>query len=260
MHWLPELGDFGQRLRAARTAPEGSRLAELASLAQGRLSFLETIQLDRAFTPAVAEEKADFERVRLAVLSSCTIDHLIPGIRVAGLRRRLLIDVYKGAYGQYRQEVLGPDSNLHAFRPDTVLLSLTCREPLAAVSVDASADGVRNALTDAVTDIRALWRTARERFNAAVVQQTYLDVTEPLFGGLDPLIAGAPPRLVMQLNDDLAQAAAADGVSLLDIARASARDGLAMWFDNSRWLQGKLEIAPQAAPMYGELVARLAIR
>jgi FkbH-like protein len=50
---------------------------------------------------------------------------------------------------------------------------------------------------------------------------------------------------------------AAEGILLLDIARASAQDGLDAWFDVTRWLQGKIEIAPQSAPRYGDLVARL---
>jgi FkbH-like protein len=44
---------------------------------------------------------------------------------------------------------------------------------------------------------------------------------------------------------------------MLDIARASTRSGIDAWFDITRWLQGKIEIAPQAASLYGELVVRL---
>jgi FkbH-like protein len=44
---------------------------------------------------------------------------------------------------------------------------------------------------------------------------------------------------------------------LLDIARLSARDGIDAWFDTTRWLQGKMEIAPSAAARYGDIVARL---
>src|SRR5262249_55868537 len=47
------------------------------------------------------------------------------------------------------------------------------------------------------------------------------------------------------------------GVLLLDVARASERDGLDAWFDVTRWLQGKLEIAPTASPAYGELLVRI---
>jgi FkbH-like protein len=63
--------------------------------------------------------------------------------------------------------------------------------------------------------------------------------------------------LVAQLNDGLAQAAVQDHTLWLDVAQASKRDGLDAWFDMTRWLQGKIEIAPQAAPHYGERLARL---
>ena len=68
---------------------------------------------------------------------------------------------------------------------------------------------------------------------------------------------GAPSRLVRRLNAALADAAAAEGVLLLDLAGAAARDGLAAWHDEGRWLQARMEVAPQAGPLYGELVARL---
>jgi FkbH-like protein len=55
----------------------------------------------------------------------------------------------------------------------------------------------------------------------------------------------------------VSEAAARDGVLILDVARASQRDGIDAWFDVGRWLQGKLEIAPQAAPLYGDLAARI---
>ena len=59
------------------------------------------------------------------------------------------------------------------------------------------------------------------------------------------------------INEGLISAAAQDNVLLLDIGRLSARDGLDAWFDFGRWLQGKIEIAPTATPLYGEVVARL---
>jgi FkbH-like protein len=90
-----------------------------------------------------------------------------------------------------------------------------------------------------------------------VIQQTFLNVADPLFGSYDRLVSGSPAQLIARLNDRLSEAAAQDAVLLLDIARASERDGLDAWFDISRWLQGKLEIAPRAAPVYGDLAARI---
>src|SRR5262249_33357838 len=90
-----------------------------------------------------------------------------------------------------------------------------------------------------------------------IIQQSFLDVEPPVFGGLDAVVAGAPARLVQRLNAALYDAAREDGVLVLDVARASARDGLDAWFDHARWLQAKMEIGPQAAPICGDLVARL---
>ena len=173
------------------------------------------------------------------------------------MRRRLLIDVYIGAYGQYRQQLLDAESPLYGLRPQIVLLSLTAREAIAAVAVTATAAEADAAVGRSIDELRMLWRKARETFHATVIQQTFLNIADPLFGSYDRLVAGAPAQLIARLNERLSQAAAEDGVLLLDIARASERDGLGAWFDMTRWLQAKLEIAPQAAPLYGDLLARV---
>jgi FkbH-like protein len=256
MDWLPAPQDFRGCLRLALESP-ADRLEKLAALAQHRLNFLEMIQLDRALGSAGAEPHRGFSSVRLAILASATVDHLLPAIRVSGLRRRLLIDLYIGPYGQYRQQLLHAGSPLHRLRPQIVLLSLTAREAIAAVPLTATASEADVAIARSIDELRMLWRKARETYEATVIQQTFLNIADPLFGSYDRLVAGAPAQLIDRLNGRLIQAAAEDGVLLLDLARASERDGLNAWFDVTRWLQGKLEIAPQAAPVYGDLLARV---
>src|SRR5712692_8880519 len=256
LDWLPAPQDFRGCLRRA-LEPSADRLEKLAALAQYRLGYLETIQLDRAIGPACAESPQGFSSVRLAILTSATVDHLVPGIRVSGLRRRLLIDVHIGPYGQYRQQLLDAESPLHRLRPQIVLLSLTAREAIAAVPVTATAAEADAAIDRSIDELRMLWRTARETLHATVIQQTFLNIADPLFGSYDRLVAGAPAQLIAHLNERLSEAAAEDGVLLLDIARVSERDGLDAWFDVTRWLQAKMEIVPQAAPVYGDLLARV---
>jgi FkbH-like protein len=257
MSWLMVPDDFRGSLKAAMASHPDERMNRLAELAQFRLGFLETIQLDNAIRASAENAPSDFSRVRLAILSSSTVDHLPPSIRVAGLRRRLLIDVYAGGFGQYRRELLDPTSELREFDPQIVLLSLTAREAIAGIPLEATAEEAERAVGNAIADLRELWRRARDDFGASVIQQSFLDVSAQVFGNYDRVVAGSPARLTARLNDLVADVALADGVVLLDIARASARDGLDAWFDVTRWLQGKIEIAPQSAPMYGELLARL---
>ena len=257
MSWLPLPRDFRDDLRAALAqAKPGDGLEGLAALAGHRLGFLETVQLDRALARLDLKEAPGFTPVRLAILASSTVDHLPPAIRVAGLRRRLLIEVHAGSYGQYRQDLLDSGSALRRFKPQAALFSLSAREAIASVSLAASAAEVEDAVGRFIADLRALWRKARE-IGAAILQQTFIDVSEPLFGGYERMVPGAPATVVARLNDRLAEAAAEDGALLIDVARASQRDGIDAWFDVGRWLQGKLEIAPQAAPIYGDLAARI---
>ena len=168
----------------------------------------------------------------------------------------MLIDVHSGAYGQYRQDLLDPASALHRFQPQAALFSLTAREAIAGVALTAGGAEVDGAIGRFIGELRSLWRKARE-IGATVIQQTFIDVSEPLFGGYDRMVPGAPATVIARLNDQVCEAAARDGVLMLDVARASQRDGIDAWFDVGRWLQGKLEIAPQAAPLYGDLAARI---
>jgi FkbH-like protein len=258
MSWLPLATDFRGDLRAAlQTAKPTERLDKLASLAAYRLGLVETVQLDRALSQLALKQAPGFSSIRLAVLSSATIDHLAPAIRVAGLRRRLLIDVHNGAYGQYRQDVLDPNSSLRQFAPQTILFSLSAREVVTRVPLTATLEEVEAIIVKFIVELRLLWQKARETYNATVIQQTFLNVTDALFGSYDRLVPGTPTRVVARLNDRLCEAAIQGDVLLLDIARVSERDGIDAWFDSRRWLQGKLEIAPLAAPLYGDLAVRI---
>lgn len=250
--------EFGQGLQAALVfADPDQRLERLAELAQHRLNFLATIQLDNALRTTAATSAAGFPRVRLALLASSTIDHLLPAIRVAGLRRRLLIEIYQAPYAQYRQQLFDPSSPLHRFDPDVVLFSLTSSATVPNLPLGASAAEAEEAISAAIAELRELWRKARDSFSASIVQQSFLDVSEPLFGSHERLVPAAPARLVARLNDLLADAVTQDGVLLLDVARAASRDGIDAWFDVARWLQAKIEIAPASASSYGDLLARL---
>ena len=258
LDWLPVAEDFRASLREALSIRNpDERLVRLVALSQNRLNFVETIQLDKALSESAREARLEYRTVRLALLSSCTVDHLPAAIRVAGIRRQLNIEVYTGGYGQYRQELLDPSSGLHKFRPNMILLSLTSRAVLGDVPVSITREALDQAISAEISDLASLWNAARDRMGATVIQQSFLDVTEPLFGSHDRLVPGSPSQVVSCLNDQSASAAASEGVLWLDIARSSAREGLDAWFDVRQWLQGKIEIAPQSAPEYGDLAARL---
>ena len=258
MDWLPLPSDFRASLQEASgiVSPD-ERVERFARIAQFQLSYLETIQLDNALQKAITEGKLPGDRVRLAILASSTFDHLLPAIRVAGLRRGLLVHTYSAGYGQYRQELFETDSALAEFRPDTVLFSITSREFLSPIPLGSTADEVERRVRKAVADLVQLWRVARERLDVSIIQQSILNNTEPLFGSHDRLVPASPYQSIIRANDLLVAAISTEAVQLLDVERVSALEGVHDWFDVGRWLHGKIEISPKAAQSYGELVARL---
>ena len=138
-----------------------------------------------------------------------------------------------------------------------MLFSLSAREAIASISFTATAAEVDDVIGRFVAELRSLWRKAREIGGAAVIQQTFIDVSDPLFGGYDRIVPGAPAPGRRSPQRSARRSGGARRRALLDVARASQRDGIDAWFDVGRWLQGKLEIAPQAAPLYGDLAARI---
>lgn len=256
--WLPEPTDFVPRIKTLEAAGTVA-WADLVALATYRLDFLKTDRLDRllhrhfadAAPPGLATRP-----VRLAVLGSSTTVHLLAPIRVAALRRNIWLTLHEGEYGQYQQELADVDAELHRFRPDIVLLSFDSRHVTAGLDVAADQEGADAAPQDVLSRMRRCWSLART-LGATVIQQTVMPTLPALMGSNEQRLPGSPLGLIARLNAALRPAADEAGVHLLALDEASARDGIAEWHDAVLWHRAKQDITPVAAPVYGDVVARL---
>jgi len=193
----------------------------------------------------------------VALLSSHTVDHLLPAVRVAGLQRRLALSLHVAPYGMYRQALLADDPALNAFAPQLVVLALDAHDAPLQLPLQAGQAEVDAAVAERIDELRLLWRRARERYAAQVVQQTLVPVAPPLFGSYEALVPASPRAVIERLNAAIRAAAREDGVLLLDLAwhAAAYGDGLA---EPVRWHQAKQLVSPTLAPLYGEHLARIA--
>jgi len=259
LYWLPEISDWRERLRALGKGGAGA-WDEAVALANTRLDFIRTNALDQTVAAAFAgipPKDLATKPIRLALLGSSTMAHLHAAIRVAGLRRGLWIEVYENDYGQYWQELTDASSALHEFRPTTVLLALDAHHLAAGVGAGLGPADIEYLYGEASGRIRECWRLAREAFRCPVVHQTPLPV-QPLFlGNNEHRLPGSRHGFIMRLNRELRPIADEDGVDVLALDTRVAADGLRAWHDPALWHRAKQEISPAAAPMYGELVARL---
>jgi FkbH-like protein len=259
LYWLSENPDFAESIRSLPQLGALERWTKLCRLANSRLDLVATSRLDRAARALFPETPPTqaVQGVRLAILSSSTVDHLISGIRVGGLRRGLWIDTYTCGFGQYRQELLDASSPLHAFQPTVILLTLDVFHLFGGRDVAATQSTADAIVEQTVADISEMWRRARESFGCPVIQQTVLPLVPRLLGNNEHRLHGSPRRMADAVNDQLRPLSDEAGAEMLDLDASLLQDGLRSWHDPMLWHRAKQEISPAASPLYGDLVARL---
>ncbi len=258
LHWLPEQPELRAWLRALRADP-APRWDQAVRLAGCRLDFVLTNALDEAVRRRFPAPPPDLsgKPVRLALLGSATMAHLHPAIRVAGLRRGMWIETYENEYGQYRQALSDPNSGLYEFEPTSILIALDAYHLTAGITAGMDQEEADAALEQVTDGLRETWAMARRAFRCPLIQQTVLPVHPPVLGANEHRLPGSRARVVARLNAALRDLAEQEGIDLLALEDRAARDGIAAWHDPALWHRSKQEISPVAAPMYGELVARL---
>jgi FkbH-like protein len=250
--WLPKKPDWRDALPLLNKSD--APWSSLRALANTEIDFVETARLDRWLSKLPLHDRP--EQVRLALLSSCTVDQLLPGIRVAALRRNISLDIYLPDYGQFRQELLNRQSRLAQFRPQAVLFAIDARN-FVGTDLIVDPDAAEAHLSARINDLATLWRIAHERFEAQVIQQTILPTLPNLMGGAEHRLTGSPAAMINRANARLRTLSVQENVDILDIEVRGQRDGIAAWHSAALWNRAKQDITPAAAPMYGELAARI---
>ena len=204
------------RLAAAPARPGGANQTTwdtAVALANARLNFVLTNALDETVRRAFPTGRRRWRPVRLAVLGSSTLTHLLPGIRAAGLRRGIWIDTYENDYGQYLQELSEAGSPLHDFKPTAVLVALDAYHLTAGVTAGMDADTAQAALTEMQDRIqRGLAPGARDAFRCPILQQAALPVHLPVLGNNEHRLPGSRAWFVTRLNAAIRTMAEAEGV------------------------------------------------
>jgi FkbH-like protein len=259
LYWLPEESGWGERLRD-QTQQGTLDWSSLVKLASARLDFTATIKLDRALRQAACDApppELTSKPIRLAILGSSTVDHLLPGVRVGGLRRGLWIKTYVPDYGQYAQELSDASSGLHDFAPTAVLFALDGRHLVGEVNAACTSADADLVVDRAVERCVSLWKLAKSSLGCRVFHQMPLPVFPLLLGHNEHRLPGSKAALLARIVQRLRALADEHGVDLLSVDTLAAGQGLDEWHDATLWLKAKHEVRASAGPVYGDHVARL---
>jgi FkbH-like protein len=250
LDWLPEREDWATVTDAIRHQGPQEALDSFRLLANSRMDFVRALRLDKMLQRYRSEHDLTsfLPHVRLAVIGSSTLSHLHPGIRLAALRRGILLDIYQGVYGMYRQELMDSASGLHSFKPDVILLALDAHHLAEAENADAES---------ILGMLRSCWSAARESLGCSVIQQTVLPVHPHLVGNQEFQYPASPAAIVTKVNALLLEEAPKANVHLLTVDAWAAETGIFEWFEPSLWHRSKQEVHPRVSNLYGDQVGRI---
>jgi len=260
LSWLPTPVHFQGSLKSiAGIQDPNQKVKAIQGLALHNLDFVQTQQLDKHLTGLGAFDikSCGLRPLKLAILASSTVDHLLPSIRIAALRRRIWIDCYVAPYNQYHQEILSAKSGLRDFRPEVVLLAVDAQELIQDISPSLLAEELQARQIRWMQDWATLWDKLKESICGTIIQQILVVPPEPLFGHLDRTTPGAPCHFLRQLNEWLVLQAPEKGLLLLDLEDLASYVGKMNWRNQPLWFHGKLTISPLYAPLYAEHLGRL---
>ena len=259
--WLPNGEDLDAWLAALKASNiTEQRWESLTRAARTNLDFASCLRLDRALQRErnrVGEDTpADMRPLKLALLSTSTTNHLLAGIRVAGLGRGLLLEVHETSYGQGVRDLIDVSSPLHLFSPEAVLFADDPYSLFDYRALNPLDEGV-GAVKAQVEGRRAHWRRARDVWRATVLQQIPFNPMPRLLGENEARLPGSAASLLRAYQTELRAAAAEDSVDLIDLEHWASKFGLAAWHSSSLWNRSKQEVHPAASLYYGDLVARV---
>ena len=210
----------------------------------------------RLLAQARKQAEAPFRRrCRVALLSSTTIDFLPPILRAQCFGHGIDAEIYAGPFNQFEQEILQADSGLARFLPDIIAICTGWRWLGLRDEEGSPGEIVR----ERVARLESLWREARARFGAAVIQFNFEVPAFDAFGHLSAGLSGGRGRLLRAINLALWEAAAhTQGVIILDVDQTAARFGKDRWHDAVMWHTAKQYPSAEAMPALGhQLTAML---
>jgi FkbH-like protein len=195
---------------------------------------------------AIAEHTAPGTQTqRIAVIGSATTDYLWRAVACGIVQEGVLPVIYQAPFGSLVQDVLNPDSGLHAFGPDLVVIVTNWRDLITDLPPAASQADVDAALETKLALFQTLW----DRLRAKIIQHLPAPPASKLRGMADRLAPASPANQVRQLNTMLARAGQGR-VTWIDMEALANGIGTRRFMAPKFYYTAKLDHDPKFLPDY----------
>lgn len=138
--------------------------------------------------------------VRIALLSSYTLESLVPYLDFECRSAGLVPEFYVGPFNQYMQEVLQESSGLYCFRPEIIFIAVAVEDLFPAVKGYPLVEELNTAAAEIQERLRLIVDTLRERCDGIIVLHELVFTGHSPHGILDNKNPNGLARWIEDLN------------------------------------------------------------
>lgn len=187
---------------------------------------------------SLPSDALDLRPVRVALLSSSTLEHFLDVLRFWLVMEGLDPEFYLAPFDTISQTALDPSSDLYSFSPDVVWLFSSHRDVNLRSEPGESEQSALQAVRDSVREFQALWEAIHAKSSCSIIQNNADLPAERVFGNFEGLTPRGRANLLQRFNLELASAASTD-VAVFDLEHVSSLYGKQRWADPRYWFHSK---------------------
>jgi FkbH-like protein len=207
----------------------------------------------RRFKPVEGSKK-----IRLALLGDCAVQQLFPLIKVLFGRANFEVEFYQGGFDGSEFEVLDPNSNLYAFKPNFIVI-INATQSLRDKFYQRDHNSPRFA-QETLSKISLLWDVIKQNSDAQIIQTNFALPLERFYGNYELKVSTSFLRTVSALNQSIAvESESRNHVLLLDIQHMASWVGGKNWFDERFWSVSKSFCSPDYLPLAAKNIVDIAL-
>jgi len=203
------------------------------------------------------------EKIRIALLSSYTINGLKEIIHVKCAEHGILASIYEGPYNQYSQEILNVNSNFYKFKPDMVFLIIDSRnifEELYHFPYSKSINQKKSFVTEKISEINYLVDFFTKQCNSTMILSNLNISTDSSSSISEQKLDYSLCDMIQEFNSILnLNYKNSEHVAILDFNSFVSKHGEDNIFDPRQYFFGDIRISMNFLPYYGEEIMKFVI-
>lgn len=219
--------------------------------------YLGILKLGKRLMKTIKANKQE-KNIRIAVLGSCSIQHLIIALRVYLLKYNIQADIYQGEYNGIEMDVLSDDSELYKFNPQIVLLMTYYQDIKTVPGLFARKDEIELFLKREEAHYRNLWNHINEKCKCHIFQTNFVIPTLRALGNLEYKYAFSKNTYIQKVNQQLLDAKP-NNLDFVDMDFIASYVGKVKWFDNTAYFMSKQAFSLEVIGFVADTIVKMIV-